>query len=339
MKLMGEIRGKSDSIDDRTVDLSGSLGAVENPPPFEHGLKRGDSVEDQVARERVKKKLFGRSRKRSIGPYEIIEKVGEGGMGVVYKARDSELGRIVALKVLSAPTLASAKRLLREAKAMARLNHPNVVAIHEVVRDQDQISLAMEFVEGVTLARWLEASHSRSAIAGAFIQAAQGLLAAHERNIIHRDFKPQNVLVGDDGRVRILDFGLATAVLAEDVSSDSLRSWERITVSGVVMGTPRYMAPEQFRSDPCDQRTDQFSFCMSLYEALFNKRPFGGGETNTDGHLVLQGQVNPPPEHTQVSPELVETLMTGLSVKPKDRHPSMQPLLQALEREANSTDS
>ena len=168
---------------------------------------------------------------------------------------------------------------------MARLSHPNVVTVYDVGTVADRVFVAMEFVEGQTIAAWLAAAGAPLAeILAVFIAAGRGLAAAHARGLVHRDFKPENVLIGADGRARVIDFGLArlTAVAA---SSDrrgaaAIRLRPPATAldahaAGTVLGTPAYMSPEQFRGQPADARSDQFSFCVALYEALYGVRPFG----------------------------------------------------------------
>ena len=193
----------------------------------------------------------------AIGRYRIERPLGAGGMGVVYAARDPKLDRRVALKLLRGDLPDARALVLREARAMARLSHPNVIAVHDAGEIGDRVFIAMELVEGGTLARWLaEKPRGRAAILDAFIQAARGLEAAHEAGIVHRDFKPQNALVGRDGRVRVADFGLALP--AEHRGSRS--------------GTPGFMAPEQQRGEAADARADVYSLCVALRDALAGVR-------------------------------------------------------------------
>src|SRR5262245_37690244 len=209
-------------------------------------------------------------------------------MGVVYAAYDPELDRRVALKLLHAGgSVEARKRLLREAQAMARLAHPNVIAVHDVGTWGDEVFVAMEFVEGPTLAeRVRDEEPGWREVLDLYLQAGEGLAAAHVAGIVHRDFKPQNALVGRDGRVRVLDFGLArgTGALPPREAEEGPDSGAApgllvtpLTRSGSRMGTPAYMSPEQFEGLPADELSDQFSFCVALYEALYGERPFGGG--------------------------------------------------------------
>jgi tetratricopeptide (TPR) repeat protein len=196
----------------------------------------------------------------TIGHFQIVRELGAGGMGVVFEAYDPDLDRRVAIKVVRdrAASSAAGTRLLREAQAMARLAHPHVVAVHEVGTIEGQVFLVMELVPGATLSAWLDKPRSWREIVGAFVQAGEGLAAAHHAGLVHRDFKPTNVLVDPSGRVRVLDFGLAD-VEEQTVAAGSER---------VVAGTPGYMAPEQRVGDPVDARADQYAFGVSLQEAL-----------------------------------------------------------------------
>jgi serine/threonine protein kinase len=198
-----------------------------------------------------------------IGRYQILRRAGAGGMGVVYLAHDPDLDRKVAVKLLH-PDKSDDKRLLREARAMAKVTHPNVVTVHDVGAVDEGVFVAMEFVEGQTLREWLRAERDIDRILEVFIEAGRGLAAAHAAGLVHRDFKPDNVLIGDDGRVRVTDFGLAR-------DHDPLRS--QITQIGAVVGTPWYMAPEVLAGSQADARSDQFSFAVTLYQALVGHRP------------------------------------------------------------------
>ncbi len=203
-----------------------------------------------------------------IGRYEVREHLGSGGMGVVYAARDPKLDRTVALKIVRAPRLAD--RSLREAQAMARLAHPNVVAVHDVITQDDELVIVLELVPGLTLTQWLTRPRTWREIVDAFVQAARGLDAAHVAGLVHRDFKPSNVFVRDDGgRVQVGDFGLARLIIAPPEIVDDNRSEpsSTITQEGVLVGTPHYMAPEQ-RSGISDERSDQYAFAIALREAL-----------------------------------------------------------------------
>jgi len=274
-----------------------------------------------------------------VARYELAQLLGAGAMGYVYAARDPELERMIALKLLRPDIggpdaqLVMQERLRREAQAMAQLAHPNVVAVHDVGVYEDRVFVAMEYVQGTTLAHWLVAApRTQREILGAYIAAGRGLAAAHAAGLVHRDFKPENVMVGDDGRVRVGDFGLARpfdtrvarfARRATDTPTD-------LTSTGVVVGTPLYMAPEQYLGDPADARTDQFSFCVALHGAIYGVRPFAG-DTFTDlAAAVLGGKIEPTPKSVRVPRRVRDAIRRGLALAPKDRWPSMDALLHEL---------
>ena len=286
-----------------------------------------------------------------VGRYELGAPLGRGGMGVVFRAHDPKLDREVALKLLrpgnvgSASTGPAQARLLREARAMAQLSHPNIAAIFDVGHEGETVYLAMEVVEGRTLKEWLAAGpHPLSEIASVLGQAARGLAAAHAAGLVHRDFKPSNVIVGDDGRVRVLDFGLAATVSevsahgdatrspspSQDGLRDSSGSLDRLTMTGVVMGTPAYMAPEQHGGAAPDARSDQFSFAVVLFEALYGRRPYAKtGKEGVDAAIV-GGQL-PEPKTDRPPPRAVARAMVrALSKNPADRFDTMQPLVEVL---------
>jgi tRNA A-37 threonylcarbamoyl transferase component Bud32 len=273
------------------------------------------------------------------GRYVVLDWLGSGGMGVVYSAYDSELNRKVALKVLGHEDTGSAGRtpirdlLLREAQAMAQLAHPNVVTVYDVGSVADRVFIAMELVEGVTLAKWLVAEPRKpTEIIAMFLAAGNGLAAAHTAGLIHRDFKPDNVLIANDGRVRVTDFGLARAAPREpiDATSRGAADPERgasTTRSGVV-GTLAYMAPEQYLGRPADPRADQFSFAVALHEALYGKRPGLPRPLAADDQAPDQLVVAPP--RTGIPSKLRQALLRALRADPAERYPSMTGLLAAL---------
>ena len=287
-------------------------------------------------------------RDARLGRYLLIRLLGEGGMGLVYEAYDPELDRKVALKLLrreQAPHSRPAERhlrLLREARALARLSDPNVVAVHDAGTIEGRVFLAMELVRGRTLQEWLhEEKPGWPSILAVFRQAGQGLAAAHEAGLLHRDFKPSNVMVGLDGRVRVLDFGLARGqrVPAGSESSDSDTTlaggfgavWPaELTQTGARIGTPAYMAPEQHRGLETDARSDQFSFCVALYEALCGELPFAGECWSDFVSRVCRGEVREA-SIARLPVRLRRALMRGLRPEPDQRYPSMQALLDDLE--------
>jgi tetratricopeptide (TPR) repeat protein len=297
-------------------------------------------------------------RGRVIGRYVVLDKLGAGGMGIVVAAYDPELDRKVAIKLLHAHTSARSdaghRRLLAEAQALARLSDPNVVAVHDVGTHEGRVFVAMEFVEGRTLERWLALERRPWApVLDVMIAAGRGLAAAHARDLVHRDFKPGNVMIGNDGRVRVMDFGLAFA-RGEPLSTEGppsgsaaqsgsaapdepLRPRERaleqaITHQGSLLGTPAYMAPEQVAGGRTGPAADQFSFCVSLWEALYGQPPFSAQALPELFSRMAEGKLDEPPRSARVPRWLRRAVERGLSVDPERRWPSMTALLLALER-------
>ncbi|PCC67043.1 Serine/threonine protein kinase [Nannocystis exedens] len=276
---------------------------------------------------RVMGRLFGEpAAPTMIGRFHVERRLGEGAMGVVYAAVDAQLNRRVAIKLLH-PHLQGddqgRARLLREARAMARLEHEHVARIYEVGAWGDQIYIAMELIEGVTLEAWLrERPRPWQAVLAVYLQAGRALAAAHHANLLHRDFKPENVLVDSRDRARVLDFGLTCALDAGEDLDDELMP---LTRTGSILGTPAYMAPEQQRTGNAEPRSDQFSFCVALFEGLFGLRPFGS--------LPRFGQVEiaPIPRESRVPLRIRRAIVRGLSEKPDDRWPTMEELLAALQ--------
>ena len=277
--------------------------------------------------------------RRTIGRFIVEHELGRGSMGIVYAAYDPELDRRVALKVLRA-TGASGDaeeheleaRLLREARTMARLAHPNVVPVHEVGREGAALFLAMELIEGDTLRDWL-ADRPRTAaeVLGVLIGAARGLAAAHAEGLVHRDFKPENVLVGADGRARVTDFGLARVARERAPSAAELaQPAGELTRTGALVGTPAYMAPEQItpQRGAVDARGDQFSFCVVAYEALYGLRPFAGSSLDALVAAIRAGELREVPRrHARCHRAIVR----GLAADPAARFPSMSELVARLE--------
>ena len=281
--------------------------------------------------------------------YIILGLVGKGGMGAVYKAYDPELDRSIALKILTLSpqegetvSLPQA-RLMREAQALAKLNHPNVVFVFDVGTYEESVYIAMEYVEGKTLRDWLkEDQPTHKEIIAVMVAAGRGLQAAHLEGIVHRDFKPENLIVGNNGQVKVLDFGLARAAdfeglpiektkspsQLESQSGDQLLS-QPLTQVGILIGTPAYMAPEHFLYEELDEKTDQFSFCLTLFEALYGKRPFGG-DTKTDlEENVTQGRIQVPND-VDVRDWIKDIILRGLAISKTDRYASMADLLEEL---------
>jgi serine/threonine protein kinase/tetratricopeptide (TPR) repeat protein len=334
------------------------------------GSQSKDRRDPRIPAEGPEFDLATLKRGDAIGRFVVLQPVGRGGMGEVYAAYDSELDRKVAVKLLK-PRLSGSVdgriRLLREAQTIAKLSHPNVVVVYEVGTSRDAVFIAMEFIRGNTVRAWLDQSpRSWRDVLPVFLAAGRGLVAAHDAGIVHRDFKPENVMITDDGQVRVMDFGLArqvaseegqvpsrkeamaahSAVLSADIalgttsqgdpsSESGARSGNylrfKITQTGTQIGTPAYMAPEQFlAAGGVGAGTDQFSFCVSLYGALYGEGPFAGDTISELRANVLDGLLRPPPERRQVPSWIRRILMRGLATDPASRFPSMTALLRAL---------
>jgi tetratricopeptide (TPR) repeat protein/tRNA A-37 threonylcarbamoyl transferase component Bud32 len=333
-------------------------GSLELPA----GLQRGD----EMLKASLKAELFRTVQEPTrIGRFALIERLGLGAMGEVYAAYDEQLDRKVAIKLVRPDRLALAddseagsmasQRLLREAKVLARLSHPNVVHVYEAGLFGDRVFVAMEFIRGQTLRQWLAAHDQEpeperwSRVLEMFMAAGRGLQAAHDAGLVHRDFKPDNVLVGSNGRVCVADFGLARATRNSEVTGNALDTlpidvravmsrdepspFHSLTESGAILGTPGYMSPEQMKSEPSDSRSDQFSFCVSLYEALYRVRPFSARSLPELRQAVLAGAYAEPPRDTAVPARIWNVLVRGLAADPAARYPSMSELLAALGRE------
>jgi tetratricopeptide (TPR) repeat protein len=275
----------------------------------------------------------------SIARYVVLAEIARGGMGRVLRAYDPKLQREVALKEVRRDMLGkdAAARLVVEARAMAKLSHPNVVAVYDVEEPSSgEVVLVMEYVPGRTLATWLDgAEHEWPAVVGRFEPAGRGLAAAHDAGLLHRDFKPANVLVSDDGMVKVTDFGLAksagdaSASLAgsTDTATASTDTTTNLTQAGTVMGTPRYMAPEQHVSEALSPAVDQYAFCVALWEALCGSPPFSGGDVALAKHKLAGPPAWP---RASVPRPIADAIVRGLAPAPSDRWPSMAALLEAL---------
>ena len=266
-----------------------------------------------------------------LGRFKLGAVIGSGAMGTVFTATDPDLGRTVAVKVLHDEH--ARPRLLREAKAMARLSHPNVVPVHEIGTGEP-VFIVMELVGGGTVRQWLAEPRSLAEITAVFEQAGRGLAAAHAAGLVHRDFKPENILRGDDGRVRVVDFGLVAnrGEREEPAVSDGSPLDLALTHTGLVLGTPAYMAPEQHRGEVADARSDQFGFAVAFYEALYGERPFAGTTYREMVRNVYAGKVRPPREDRAVPPQVRAALLRALSVNPAERYSSLDALLDEVTR-------
>lgn len=287
--------------------VAGGLPAVD---PLAAGLRAGDKL----------------------GRYVLAARLGAGAMGVVYRAVDPQLGREVAIKVLRRPHPLLRDRLGREARAMAQVSHPNVVAVYDVGEAEGQVYIAMELVLGQTLRQWQEqAARTPGELVELYQAAGRGLAAAHAAGIVHRDFKPDNVLIGSDGRPRVTDFGLAGGLGGPRADAGAGDDPLALTRTGTLAGTPVYMAPEQFAGGNVDSRSDQWAFCVSLFEALCGQRPFAGATwdelaANVSAGRIAGGGTRPPPA-------LERIVRRGLAVRPGDRHATMDDLLTELGRD------
>lgn len=287
---------------------------------------------------------------QSIGRYIVFEPIGSGATGTVFKAYDTKLDRTLAIKALHTKyDNDGTMRLRREAQALAKLSHPNVVQVHDVEEVDGQTFIAMELVKGQTLRSWMEELGQprpwRECL-DVYGQAGEGLAAAHEAGIVHRDFKPDNAIIDRNCKVRVLDFGLARHTLrvtneAHDheggrptnAATDRRGRNPASTKTGTVVGTPAYMPPEQWRGEESGPHSDQFSFCVALYEALYGTRPFAGNTRCELMGTVVEGRVDQPDTKRQAVPLRVrKLLLRGLSLDPEQRWPSMNDLLAELRR-------
>ena len=334
--------------------------ALEPPPRYAQA--------SELDKARVYERLFGEppGPPVSIGRFILKRLMGSGGMGEIYEANDDQLGRRVAIKLVRSDRTASSQaddRLLREAQILAQLSHPNIVQVYEVGRFEGRVFIAMEFIRGRSMRAWLK-EHSAiqdkryyREVLRLFTEAGRGLQAAHTAGLVHRDFKPDNILIGEDGRPRVVDFGLARTLTAtssneytvehgrlpdsllhaETLSMDGSTSFplaaeRRLTAQGQILGTPLYMAPEQMRGEETDQRSDQFSFCVSLYEALHGVPPFSGRSLDELQEAVTKGLTRTAPRRgAHVAAPVHHVLCRGLAAVPAERFPDMRTLLDMLE--------
>jgi formylglycine-generating enzyme required for sulfatase activity len=284
------------------------------------------------------------ARGEALGRYIVVERLGAGSAGVVYAAYDPELDRKVALKILrrletDAGESRRQARFVREAKAIAKLTHPNVVGIFDVGVDDGRVFLAMEHLAGGTLRDWMTAAPNRPwrETVKMFVAVGKGLAAANAAGLVHRDFKPDNVLLDRAGTPKVADFGLVRlSDLSDDAPVDVTheevpRADARVTRTGAMAGTPAYMAPEQFRGKPTDGRTDQFAFCVALYEALYGRRPFEAETVFDLAEAVIRERIAPAPKNANVPSWIRRSLLRGLRADPTQRYAKLDDLLAALE--------
>jgi tetratricopeptide (TPR) repeat protein/predicted Ser/Thr protein kinase len=325
----------SEQVDERDDPPRGLLGAT---PTF----SRPNGIDDPASDEDEEDVTVP---PRAIGRFLVLRRVGRGGMGEVFSAFDEGLGRRVAVKLIKGQSRARASRgarMRREAQAMARVSHPNVIQVFEVGHYLERTFIAMEYVEGQTLTQWQRAAaRSHAEIIDAYLQAGAGLNAAHRAGVLHRDFKPSNALIDGEGRVRVMDFGLAAWLKRGDaIGSDGVDVAEdeapaapeqpALTHDGRLLGTPGFMSPEQYRGEPLDERSDQFAFCVALYDALVGTHPFGGGTIAGLRESILEGELYDGPAARALPSPLRRALWRGLSKNPRERWPDMNALLAAL---------
>ena len=305
------------------TDRDQALAATEMSPAMTDRTATLGTLPDGVAA-----KLTG---PRTLGRYRLEKELGVGGMGIVHAAFDPELERRVAIKLILRATSDEARsRLLREARAMARLTHPNIITIYEIGSEAGRDFVTMELIDGGSLSDWLRAERRPTReILDAFIAAGRGLAAAHEAGIIHRDFKPHNVLRSTSGRIVVGDFGLATGLDTQVAIADIPReAHTALTATGSWVGTPAYMAPEQWNGGTIAPATDQFAFCVALWEALAGKRPYRGETIE-----ALRTAVTAGPDKlgaADIPMRLRGVLKRGLDPDPAKRWPSMTALIAAL---------
>ncbi len=324
--------------------LGGAVVTTElDPDLVDPRTPREDTLRGE--KERVAALLFGTPvPEHRVGRYRLNGMLGQGAMGVAYKAWDDDLHRAVAVKLIGPEALdvgGAEARFRREATALAQLAHPNVVGIHEIGEHEGSLFIAMELVTGVTLRAWLaNAEPTWAECLAVLVGAGRGLEAAHDRGLVHRDFKPANCMVAEDGRARVLDFGLARGAL------DGLNEGERtgtdtrgrggldvtLTETGATLGTPAYMAPEQLRGGAASPHSDQFAYCVALYEALEGVRPFGGTRVLDLYNNIESGTIRRGERGSRSAPRgLVALVERGLASDPKDRWPTMGALVDAVE--------
>jgi len=311
-----------ETIEDEDFD-DALLGALEDL-----GSEDDDAV-DELMLEGLRHRMGLTRAPVRVDRFTLLEQVGSGGMGVVYAAHDPRLERRVALKLLRRSGLAGVEQGLLEARALARLSHPNVITVFEAGLHEGQVFVAMELVEGRTLGQWLEQRRPWPEICEVMVAAGRGLAAAHAAGIVHRDFKPDNVLLGE--RPQVADFGLALADVPKTSADESdVPASEQGTSPQRRPGTLAYMAPEQLRGAPADAKTDQFGFCVVLYEALAGQHPYRGKTPEQRLASITEGT---PAGQLDGAPRWLRTLvLEGLHPEPEQRPPNLDALLDTIDQ-------
>lgn len=328
MELEPSEAASSGAVDDTNDALA---DAFPKPPPIEL------DVEAQRQFHRVGARLFGSSGAPfTLGRWELGEPIGAGGMGVVYPSYDRRLERPVAIKLLQlevgADVEAKRQRMLREAKALARVRHVNVISVFDVEIIDSQVLLVMELFRGRTLTEWLAAgSRTCREILDVFRSAGEGLTALHDVKLVHRDFKPSNLLIGDEGAVRVIDLGLVCAVEGPgETAAVATSVGPELTRDGAIVGTLNYASPEQLRGARVTHLSDQFSFCRTLFEALYQARAFTGNDPEELHAAMAAGVLRFDPDPLGVPRGVRRVLRRGLAFEPRRRYPDMRALLVAL---------
>jgi predicted Ser/Thr protein kinase len=288
------------------------------------------TLHKKLVREAARRALFGGEPEPiAVGRYELRGRIGEGAMGVVYAAYDPRLDRKIALKLVRSELAEDAElreRMTREARALARLTHPNVVTVFDVGMEGERLFIAMELVDGETLGEWVRSVEPSAArILEVVSSAGRGLAAAHAAGLVHRDFKPGNVLVTESGLAKVVDFGLARA---GDAHAGE-RVEGRLTEPNAVVGTPAYMAPEQLRGEGADARSDQYALAVTLYEALHGSLPFRGATANEVIAEKLAGRIVTPTRR-RVPRSVEQAIARAMSVDPARRFPNVRAFVSAL---------
>ena len=309
--------------------------------------EHGRPLRASLQRDEVARRLFGKPLSaRKIGRYEIRGTLGKGAMGTVLHAHDEVLGRDVALKALLHPGPSGAARLLREAQALAQLEHPNVVQVYDAGEIDGELYMAMELLRGQSLRQWQEEPRPWREVVEVYLGAGRGLAAAHAAGLVHRDFKPANCFVDEQGVATVLDFGLAkghqieSAPESEQTQEGSSPSGsmlsQSLTQTGTILGTIAYMAPEQLLGQPATGKSDQYAFCVAFHEALVGERPYRGSTAASLLFAMQSGTLAPAPPLPTGFPAiprwLRRALERGLQLNAADRHASMDTLLAIIER-------
>ena len=301
-----------------------------NLAPSDEEIRNG--IEGRRLRAELRSRLFGAAAPAvEIGPYRVKRKLGAGGIGSVYEAEHGESGDVFAVKVLQDCSPAAEARLRREGRGMAKVSHPNVVAVHDIGRSDDGLYIAMDYVAGTTLRGWLKQGRTPEQVIELIGACAEGLAAAHALGLVHRDVKPDNILVDEAGRPRVTDFGLAKS-LPGSIVDESTAFDERLTATGATVGTIGYMAPEQLLARPITPATDQFALAVTAWEALFGSMPFRGSTIDGIALAILEGRVEEAPA-TSV-PHVLDALRRGLAPEPEDRFATTIDFAQALRTRA-----